>query len=796
MEKRYVTDIIGDSYNHWSRHSLQIIATQTGSRKTTFVLEKLLARAASCGRYLIYICNRRTLNNQVKNRVLESLNIRHEYKSYFKIFTYQYCETSNKFPNFDNLPLDYKPSQQESYLNKFYGINNSETIPTEKIMYYVFDEAHYIVADSLINSGTNYWTPNKLRQEHAITVLLTSTPEALFCYLSLPRCDFSLFFKEAHKQYLELAKTRAELNKPVDTCAFDLIIELLRKQKFASLNISEESVEELRQSIINGEDDEETKAEQLKLVDALVAKPFFMPKEKMIHFRTQKQKRAELDKFEHPFEFAFKWIDNVLFDFWSPLNFCRFLDNVYADVPDYSYVNENYFDEYEDLYDKIVDSDQKWIIFVDSEEDGIMLETYFNYRDTYAVFLSSKRKNNTATGAKRIFEQIAKTNSFECKVLISTSVMDAGVSIDVDDTMNLVLSQSDKTEFIQMLGRCRVGEEGRVNLYIKLLTAGAINGCRAQKENNLRFMMDFYLGNNGVEYTRMKSSTLSKFSNNNTSKLLVRRTVDEKEECTVPIPPSEELVLVEIAVPESITDSESADNIEKIEKSEMKPDDTVESNSESIDIAIEENNGETAENVSDADISNEIPENESETKVDVAVKEDPSEKPDALEIPETILPDYELSKTALVHCLYSLRNLTHALQYKADYAFYLKFQLQWIGKEYDEHRWYNYDLVNAKLLEILENASQQDFLDAEQQKEFCKACLDCLNKYPKTLMPNSMRDFIKRCKVAQRRKETKLPGKQLLNSFFQYNEIGYRIISKQSCKKGRKMLWKIEKEQG
>ena len=195
MEKRYVTDIIGDSYNNWSRHSLQIIATQTGSRKTTFVLEKLLARAASCGKSLIYICNRRTLNNQVKNRVLDSLNIRHEYKSYFKIFTYQYCETSNKFPNFDNLPLDYKPSQQESYLNKFYGINNSETIPTEKIMYYVFDEAHYIVADSLINSGTNYWTPNKLRQEHAITVLLTSTPEALFCYLSLPRCDFSLFFK-------------------------------------------------------------------------------------------------------------------------------------------------------------------------------------------------------------------------------------------------------------------------------------------------------------------------------------------------------------------------------------------------------------------------------------------------------------------------------------------------------------------------------------------------------------------------------------------------------------------------
>jgi len=63
-------------------------------------------------------------------------------------------------------------------------------------------------------------------------------------------------------------------------------------------------------------------------------------------------------------------------------------------------------------------------------------------------------------------------------------------------------------------------------------------------------------------------------------------------------------------------------------------------------------------------------------------------------------------------------------------------------------------------------------------------------------MTNSMRDFIKRCKVAQRRKETKFPGKQLLNSFFQYNEIGYKITSKQSCKKGRKMLWKIEKEQG
>ena len=45
MAKQYVSDLIGDEYKSWKEGDHVIIATPTGSGKTTFVIARLLMLA-------------------------------------------------------------------------------------------------------------------------------------------------------------------------------------------------------------------------------------------------------------------------------------------------------------------------------------------------------------------------------------------------------------------------------------------------------------------------------------------------------------------------------------------------------------------------------------------------------------------------------------------------------------------------------------------------------------------------------------------------------------------------------
>lgn len=53
MESRYVTDSIGEDYKNWKKGSPVFIAAPTGTRKTTFIYEKIIPHAISNGRYAL-----------------------------------------------------------------------------------------------------------------------------------------------------------------------------------------------------------------------------------------------------------------------------------------------------------------------------------------------------------------------------------------------------------------------------------------------------------------------------------------------------------------------------------------------------------------------------------------------------------------------------------------------------------------------------------------------------------------------------------------------------------------------
>lgn len=70
---RYMKDVIGDDYKDWTKGTGVLIASQTGTGKTTFILEKLLTHAAENNKYVVYVCNRKSLNNQMREIIMNNL---------------------------------------------------------------------------------------------------------------------------------------------------------------------------------------------------------------------------------------------------------------------------------------------------------------------------------------------------------------------------------------------------------------------------------------------------------------------------------------------------------------------------------------------------------------------------------------------------------------------------------------------------------------------------------------------------------------------------------------------------
>ena len=75
-----VADGIGDTYTLWTANGIGgmrsrqlparvFISSATGTGKTTFIIDTLLAYAAEMNRNVLYLCNRSALEAQLKSRL-------------------------------------------------------------------------------------------------------------------------------------------------------------------------------------------------------------------------------------------------------------------------------------------------------------------------------------------------------------------------------------------------------------------------------------------------------------------------------------------------------------------------------------------------------------------------------------------------------------------------------------------------------------------------------------------------------------------------------------------------------
>lgn len=191
----------------------------------------------------------------------------------------------------------------------------------------------------------------------------------------------------------------------------------------------------------------------------------------------------------------------------------------YSSLVDYSYVRINLFNDQEELVEKIkASTNNKWLIFTDSIERGIHLKNSLSKSEKMKMseeFFEAEKegihdlqKNSSGTelsgidisNADSVIKKVAidspqkkpiplseivfidadfkrdeaasaavtelnKENLIKKKIIITTSVMDNGISFHDLQLRNIVIFSETEEEFIQMLGRKRAdGKE--VNVYL------------------------------------------------------------------------------------------------------------------------------------------------------------------------------------------------------------------------------------------------------------------------------------------------------------------------------------------
>ena len=138
---------------------------------------------------------------------------------------------------------------------------------------------------------------------------------------------------------------------------------------------------------------------------------------------------------------------------------------VYGDnKPSYDFIDIHIVENKEHLF-TILEShiNKKWLIFVDNKDFGEEIEDYLNKKSESALFISAE--NRSQMEQKEEIRSIVSTEKQKVRFLITTSILDNGISLNDSSIENVFICADEEEEFLQMLGRRRTQTE-RFNLYI------------------------------------------------------------------------------------------------------------------------------------------------------------------------------------------------------------------------------------------------------------------------------------------------------------------------------------------
>lgn len=121
-------------------------------------------------------------------------------------------------------------------------------------------------------------------------------------------------------------------------------------------------------------------------------------------------------------------------------------------------------------------SDEKWLIFIGQKKLGKEIcEKLQGALGENAVAFLSAEEVEIENG---VMQEIVDKQKFSAKVLITTKVLENGVSLHDDRLRNVVLSTIWHDEFMQMLGRKRFGSGEKINVFMCKKNLNSFNGIR------------------------------------------------------------------------------------------------------------------------------------------------------------------------------------------------------------------------------------------------------------------------------------------------------------------------------
>ena len=418
LEGKYIEEAIGDKYLKWSCRTPVFIDAPTGSGKSTFVCHKLIADAQKANQHLLLVSNRAALVRQQKKKVIEAA-----------------CLEIN-LGKVDDSTIDEYKIWGNVCICTYHGlmvlVNKAKIYQELKnfldlLMYAVFDEVHFLYADSTFASSTEEllkFIPAWFNK--AIRVYMTATSNSILSTLqnaerlaqqTLSNTPNLVPFGHPTKAAIPGWKFRY-YRMPRDYSRYQLHFFF---EYGTDEPLSTENMENMSKKGRQGK-----LRKELASLMSCVPKP--TPENKLLVFVRRRKDGIALEN-----AWLEKGVDAIFIDRTS-----KFAPTEISDVE---------MDEEDDEED----SDQE----------------------------KQRQKND-------VWNKLIREEKFDQSVLLATSVLDCGINICDSSVKNVAIFADDPTAFLQMLGRRRMSEAENLDVWVYVPRSSNFTKLARMKEQEIK----------------------------------------------------------------------------------------------------------------------------------------------------------------------------------------------------------------------------------------------------------------------------------------------------------------------
>lgn len=148
--------------------------------------------------------------------------------------------------------------------------------------------------------------------------------------------------------------------------------------------------------------------------------------------------------------------------------------------------------------------DEKMLVFTAARENHDTSDA-----KSYCKILEGKGVNvsylDRFTKDSDIWREVCYSSDFEAQALVCTSVLDCGVSFHNTKLRHIVVETTDKTEFLQMIGRRRLEASETINVYLRVPKKAAVISRLKSVNSSLSVIYEGFQAANIHEYDRLIS---------------------------------------------------------------------------------------------------------------------------------------------------------------------------------------------------------------------------------------------------------------------------------------------------